>query len=230
MKPTSKTWKPDGVAETPYRRAQKEWDDRMGSSLVQAKNWRFATFATLLFVALPSIAGMVYLGAQPKAVPHIVEVSNDGSARYRGAVGSSWQQFKPNEASIKYHLSRFVNDTRMVSSDKAVIKRNWLDAYNLVTPNAANTLNAYAEKHDPFKRAEQERVSVEILSMIPVSGESWQIDWKESTWGVRGDAQGESWWRGMFTVVLHKPETEEQLAANPLGLYIDEFHWSKIQR
>jgi len=195
MKPTSKTWKPDGVAETPYRRAQKEWDDRMGSSLVQAKNWRFATFATLLFVALPS-----------------------------------WKEFKPGDASIRYHLGRFVNNTRMVSSDKTVIKRNWLDAYNLVTPNAANTLNAYAEKNEPFQRADKERVSVDILSMVPISGESWQIDWKESRWGVHGDAQGETWWRGIFRVVMHKPESEEQLAANPVGLYIDEFHWSKIQR
>ncbi len=230
MKPASKTWKPEGTADTPYRKAQREWDERMGSSLVQAKNWRLATFAVLLLVALPSILGMVYLGAQPKAVPHIVEVNTDGSSVYRGAVGASWKEFKPGDASIRYHLGRFVNNTRMVSSDKAVIKRNWLDAYNLVTPKAANTLNAYAEKNEPFQRADRERVSVDILSMVPISGESWQIDWKESRWGNHGDAQGESWWRGIFRVVMHKPESEEQLAANPVGLYIDEFHWSKIQR
>ena len=52
---TGKKWIPNGELDTPYKRASKEWDDRIGSAVVQAKNWRLATFATLLFVALPSV-------------------------------------------------------------------------------------------------------------------------------------------------------------------------------
>ena len=33
--------------ETPYQRAGQVWDDRIGSSRVQAKNWRFACFGAL---------------------------------------------------------------------------------------------------------------------------------------------------------------------------------------
>lgn len=202
----------------------------MGNAVVQARNWRLATFATLVFVALPSVLGMVYLGAQPKAVPHIVEVAPDGSAAYRGQAGVSWSEYQPGEASVKYHLSRFVHDTRMISADRAVVKRNWLDAYNLVTQSAANTLNEYARQHDPFQRALKERVSVQVLSMVQMSEKSWQIDWKESSWGKRGEPRGEEFWRGIFRIVLKKPDSAEKLAANPIGLYIDEFHWSKIQR
>ncbi len=66
MKGTSKKWSPAGELDTPYKRASQEWDDRIGSAVVQANNWRLATFATIVFVALPSICGMIYLGAQPK--------------------------------------------------------------------------------------------------------------------------------------------------------------------
>ncbi|MEC9487772.1 MAG: conjugal transfer protein TrbF [Prosthecochloris sp.] len=171
---TGRKWSPEGELETPYRRARKEWDDRMGNAVVQARNWRLATFATLVFVALPSVLGMVYLGAQPKAVPHIVEVAPDGSAAYRGQAGVSWSEYQPGEASVKYHLSRFVHDTRMISADRAVVKRNWLDAYNLVTQSAANTLNEYARQYDPFQRALKERVSVQVLSMVQMSEKSWR--------------------------------------------------------
>lgn len=230
MKEREKTWKPEGESVTPYQRARQEWDGRIGAAVLQARNWRLATFASILFVSMPAVAGMVYLGAQPKAVPHIVEVHSDGSAVYRGQIGQAWQQYRPSEASIRYHLGRFVSNTRMISSDQAVIKKNWLDAYKLVTPDAMNTLNEYARKHDPFARAAKERVSVQILSMVPITADSWQIDWREEAWGLRGDALGQSYWRGIFKVVSNKPTSEAMLASNPIGLYIDEFHWSKIQR
>ena len=227
---TGKKWIPNGELDTPYKRASKEWDDRIGSAVVQAKNWRLATFATLLFVALPSVGGMIYLGAQPKMVPHIVEIGGDGGATYRGESGKSWEKFKPSDPSIKYHLQRFIQDTRLISSDAGVIKQNWLDAFKLVSPKGANTLSAFVQKNDPFIRASKERVSVDILSMVRVSEESWQVDWKESQWGVMGEPTGESYWRGIYKVVLQQPATEKQLASNPIGLFIDEFNVAQIVR
>ena len=81
-------WQPDGPLDTPYRRARQEWDARMGSALVHAKNWRLATFASMAAV-LVMAGGMIYLGALPKAVPHIIEVDRLGAAVYHGPVGQS---------------------------------------------------------------------------------------------------------------------------------------------
>jgi len=91
-------------------------------------------------------------------------------------------------------------------------------------------LNAYVQKNDPFARLATERVSVDMISMVPLSAESWQVDWKESVWGVHGEPLGDSYWRGIFKIVLKQPQTDEQLVSNPIGLYIDEFHWSRINR
>lgn len=230
MKGNSKKWAPAGELDTPYKRAAQEWDDRIGNAVVQASNWRLATFATIVFVALPAICGMIYLGAQPKSIPHIVEIGVDGSATYRGEIGKSWEKFKPSDPSIRFHLQRFIQDTRMISSDTGVIKQNWFDAFKLVTPKAANTLSAYVHKNDPFIRASKERVSVDILSMVRLSENSWQVDWKESQWGTTGEPLGESYWRGIYTIVLQKPENEKQLEANPIGLFIDEFNIAQIYR
>jgi type IV secretory pathway TrbF-like protein len=221
-------WQPDGPLETPYLRARQEWDLRMGSAVVQAKNWRLATFASLAAV-LVSTLGMIYLGAQPKAVPHIIEVDRLGAASYHGPVGLS--DYAPTEAVITYHLRRFIEDTREISSDLAVLKRNWLDAYTLLTPRGGNMLSAFVQKpeNDPFRRAQDERVTVEILSAVRAAGDTWQVDWRESSWDKGGSPLGAPViWRAMLRTVVALPKTAEAMRNNPIGLYIDELHWDKV--
>lgn len=221
-------WSPDGPLETPYLRARQEWDVRMGSALVHAKNWRLATFASLASM-LVSTFGMIYLGALPKAVPHIIEVDRLGAASYHGPVGQS--DYVPTEAVITYHLRRFIEDTREISSDLAVLKQNWLDAYTLVTPRGGNMLSAFVQKPEngPFRRAQDERVTVEILSAVRAAGDTWQIDWRESSWDKGGSPLGAPViWRAMLRTLVAAPKTAEAMRKNPIGLYIDELHWDKV--
>ena len=224
----NKKWTPEGQAETRYRRAHQEWDDRMGSAIVQARNWRLATLLALGLVLI-ALAGTIYLGAQPKAVPHIVQVDRIGAPTYLGPVGPSAREYRPSEAVLKYHLRRFITSTRTISSDPVVMKRNWVEAYALITQNAANHLSAYAQQTDPFKRREQERISVDVAAIVQLSADTWQADWLEKTWDKAGNEAEGGVWRGTFRVVVRVPETEEQLASNPIGLFVDEFHWSKVQ-
>jgi type IV secretion system protein VirB5 len=227
---TTTSWRPDPAPDTPYRRARQEWDDRMGSALVHARNWRHATFAALAAV-LVSIFGMIYLGRLPKAVPHIIEVDHLGAATYRGPVGQA--DYAPTDATIRYHLQRFVENTRSISSDATVLKKNWFDAYTAVTPKGANMLTAYvqAPEHDPFRRAKDGRVTLESVSTVRVSQDTWQLDWRETTWDNHGIPVGlPALWRGMFKVSLQPPTTPEAMEKNPIGLYVDEFHWDTVAR
>lgn len=221
-------WKPDGDLDTPYRRARQEWDARMGSAIVHARNWRLATLVALGAVLL-STGGMIYLGSLPKAVPHIIEVDRLGAATYHGPVGES--HYSPSEAVITYHLRRFIEDTREVSSDLAVLKKSWLDAYALLTPRGGNMLSAYVQKpeNDPFRRAQEERVTVEILSAVRAAGDTWQLDWRESRWDKGGSPLGAPLvWRAMLKTLVDAPKTAEAMRKNPIGLYIDELHWDKV--
>jgi type IV secretion system protein VirB5 len=224
----NKRWKPEGEVETRYRRARQEWDLRMGTAVVQAQNWRIATLASLGLVFV-SLLGTLYLGTQPKVVPHIVQLDRIGAPTDLGPVGQSARDYKPSEASIKYHLRRFIVSTRTISSDAAVMKQYWLDAYALITQNAANHLNAYAQQSDPFKRRQRERVSVDVAAVVQLSADTWQADWLEKAGDKDGNEGDGTVWRGTFRIVVKTPESEEQLALNPIGLFIDEFHWSKVQ-
>lgn len=229
MKSARASWAPSEPLETPYLKARQEWDRRMGTTVVQARNWRLAAFASLGLI-LVSLLGLIYLGAQPKALPLVVQVDKLGAPTYVGPLDQAARDFKPSSASLQYHLRRFIDDTRGISSDAAVLKRNWLDAYKLVTPSGANQLNAYVHDSDPFKQLEDEmRVSVQVNVVVPLSRDTWQADWTETSWDKNGNPTGTAIWRGNFRILLRAPEAEEDLAANPLGLFIDEFHWARLQ-
>jgi type IV secretion system protein TrbF len=229
MKAARSSWRPEQSAETPYQRARQEWDRRMGAATVQAANWRLAAFALmgLLFVAF---IALIYLGALPKLVPHIIEVDKLGEPKYLGPLErDALRDFKPTTPSIQYHLRRFVSDTREIPSDAAVLKRNWLEAYKLVTQNGANQLTAYVRDNSPFEQLKaQVRVTLQVNVVVAINRDTWQAEWMETTWDDHGNTIDSSTWRGTFRILLRVPASTEELALNPLGLYIDELHWARL--
>jgi type IV secretion system protein VirB5 len=112
-----------------------------------------------------------------------------------------------------------------------VLKRNWLDAYTLLTPRGGRMLTAFVQKpeNDPFRRAQDERVTVEIVSTVRVAGDTWQVDWRESSFDKNGAPMGGAVvWRAMLRTLVQAPKTAEAMRQNPIGLYIDELHWDKV--
>jgi type IV secretion system protein TrbF len=223
----NKNWKPAGQLSTPFQKAGQLWDTRMGAAIVQARNWRVAFFCCLGALTL-SIGGLIYLGSQPKLVPHIVHLDRLGAPTYVGPLAAS-RDARPTEAAVRYHLRRFIMNTRSLSSDLAIVKQNWIEAYASITQVAANQLGAYADATNPMERAKTVRMSVEVSGLVPISQDTWQADWRELQTDTHGVQVGESSWRGTFRVLVKSPRDEGQIAMNPLGIFIDEFHWSKLQ-
>jgi type IV secretory pathway TrbF-like protein len=213
-----------------YEQGRREWDNRLGSYVKAAHNWRLAFFATLVPL-LVSIALAGYLGAQPKAVPHVIEVDRIGAAHYRGPAGESAKTYAASDRAIRYHLRTFVTELRSVSSDAAIITSNIVEAWNWSTPAAQNIINKHVREKDPYKRSVEERVSVDVQSLLALSRDSWQVDWKETRFDAQGVELDTLTWRGTFRLVFRLTDTgvtEEMLEKNPLGLYIDYFDWARL--
>ena len=83
----------------------------------------------------------------------------------------------------------------------------------------------------PSARAVTETVSIEILSVIPQTPDTWQVDWMESVRDRQGIMKDKPFrMRALVTVytVPATPQTtEEQVRNNPLGIYVRDFSWSK---
>jgi type IV secretion system protein VirB5 len=98
------------------------------------------------------------------------------------------ETYRPSDAQIAFHLARFVDNVRSLSSDSVVVRQNWLKAYDFVTDKAAVTLNEYARDNDPFARVGRETVAVEVASVVRASESSFQVRWVERTFEGGGPA------------------------------------------
>ena len=216
---------PEGDPETPYTRAKKEWDDRIGSARVQAFHWRAAFFASaLLCVVLAS--GLIYLSSRQHAVPYIIEVDRLGRVQHVGSVTQASSE-EPGKEAVKYFLAQFVINVRSLPLDPVVLKKNWLSAYDFVTERAHRELNNLARSSEPFLRVSKETVSVDITSVVPVSEKSFQIQWEETLTNQFGAVTANPRYTGIFNILIDKPSTEEEIMKNPLGIMIDSFNISK---
>ncbi|MCQ4241756.1 conjugal transfer protein TrbF [Stutzerimonas stutzeri] len=207
---------------TPYQAAAQVWDERLGASRVQARNWRLMAFGCL-GLALLMAAGLVWRSSQSLVTPYVVEVDSTGQVRTVGEAASAYQ---PADAQIAHHLARFIGQVRALPIDPVVVRQNWLQAYQYTTDRGAATLNEYARSNDPFARVGKESVTVEVTSVVRASEDSFQMRWDERRY-VNGAAAGLERWTAVLSVVLQPPRTEEKLRSNPLGIYVNGLSWSR---
>ena len=108
-------------------------------------------------------------------------------AKAYGAVSPS---DKADPRIIKASVIKFVEAWRSVSSDAWLQRKQIFDAYAFIAraDPAYVTLSEYWQKaeNEPFARAEKETVSVEVKSVLPVTDNSYQIEWVETIRDRRG--------------------------------------------
>lgn len=209
-------------ADTPYRRAQQEWDARMGAAVLSARSWRTIAFASLGLAGLLG-GGAATIALQQRTFVHVVEVSPEGQVMNVRAADGRWS---PSEAQIAYHLGRFVRLVRSLPTDGVVLRENWLEAYKFLTPQAAAQLSEIARQDDPFLSLGRVGRIVHIRSIIARSDSTWEVSWTERATNVTGASDGELY-TGVFAVAMRAPRNADEVANNPLGLLISDFSWSR---
>jgi type IV secretion system protein VirB5 len=207
---------------TPYQKAAQLWDERIGSSRVQARNWRLMAFGCLTLSA-GLASGMVWLSAQGRVTPYVVEVDRLGEVR---AVGPAIESYQPGDAQIAWHLARFIANVRAISLDPVLVRQNWLEAYDFATDRAALFLNDYARDSDPFLSVGTRSVSVQVTSVVRASDTSFQVKWTEQSY-ERGNLSSTERWTAILTTIIQPPRTADVLRKNPLGLYVNAIAWSR---
>lgn len=208
--------------ETPYQRAAQVWDERIGSSRVQARNWRFMAFGSLILSA-GFASALVWQSARGTVVPWVVQVDNIGQAQ---AVAPATADYRPTDPQIAWHLGRFIEQVRALPNDAIIVRQNWLRAYEWTTDRGAAALNDYARSNDPFTRVGRAQVAVEVSSVIRASPDSFRVAWTERHYENEQLARTERW-TAILTIVIQTPRDAERLRSNPLGIYVNAINWSR---
>jgi type IV secretion system protein TrbF len=207
---------------TPYQKAAQVWDERIGSARVQARNWRLMAFGSVI-LSTGLASGLVWQSTQGSITPWIVEVDRLGQAQ---AVSPANPYYQPNDPQIAFHLARFIENVRGISTDAILLRQDWLRAYDFTTDRGAAALNDYARVSDPFAKLGKLQNAVEISSVIRASPESFRVAWIERHYD-NGQLIGTERWTAILTIVIETPRNADRLRKNPLGIYVNAINWSK---
>jgi type IV secretion system protein VirB5 len=216
----------EGSGKSPYLAARDEWNERYRDLIVAARNWRLLA-VTSSMVALVAVLGLIVIGAKPKVIPYIVAVDNLGNVVSQGtAVQASVADDRLKRAA----LWSWVQDWRMVSSDATVEKNAIERVYAQIgngTPAALRISDAYRDG-SPLKLAQTETVSVNVRALYASSKDSYEVEWTETIFDLKGEQIGTQNYKGVITISIHPPDDEGLARVNPLGIYVTNVSWSKV--
>lgn len=219
--------------ENPYVNARRAWNDHVGSVITSRQTWQVVGILSLL-IALGAVGGVIKIGSQSKFVPYVIEVDKLGGSHAYGAIRPS---SKNDARVISSTIYNFITNARMVSPDGLLQKKAVLDVYAHLSPQdpATSKMNEWMNgtpDSSPFKRAKKEMVSTDILSVLAQTPTTWQVDWTETTRDRKGVVLTPPvTMRALVTVYdgeITQSTTEEQMRVNPLGIYISDFSWQRL--
>lgn len=208
--------------ETPYQRAAQVWDDRDGAKLVQTANWRRMAFLCAALACLTTGA-YVYERQTTHVVTYVVPIDRYGRP---GRIQLADKAYRPTRGEVGAAVASFVSLVRAQSTDGVVVRKSWQLARAMTLGQAGQTLMVYGQQIDPARRLGREAVSVEIVSVLERSPATFQVQWRETVYRDGVPLPPERW-TGLFTTKLRPPTNEAEAFANPLGVRITQFQWSR---
>ncbi len=217
----TKTVDPNAI----YMNARQEWNERYGDYIAREHQWKKACFL-MGAITLIAVSALAYNSSQSKFVPYVVAVDKLGSAV---GVQRADVAEKPDARIIRAQLAKWIEGARTVYQDAGANRVNIENTYSMLHRGDAAfaALNAYLEKHDPFKRAKSENVSVQINSVLPISNDTWQVQWTEEVQSTKGETLSTIPYTANLTIATSPPSEEAILLKNPMGVYVTNFNWSQ---
>lgn len=222
------------AAGNPYLSARRAWNEHLGALVSSRQNWQIVAFLSLL-IALAAIGGVIHIGSQSKFVPYVVEVDKLGQTV---AVGPLPASSRVDPRVVRAAAMDWLSCARTVTPDVALQRKCVFRVYAMLAAGdpATAKMNEWlneSEDATPFSRAQKEMVSVDIRIAIPMTSDTWQIEWLETVRDRQGNQTGEPLvWRALVTTYQQEPSSstpEEQFNNNPLGVYVRDFSWSRVQ-
>lgn len=220
------------LSENPYTNARIFWNDYTRGILNDTRMWQCIALFSFM-IALAAVGGTMHLASQSKFVPYVVEVDKLGQAV---AVAPAQTAAPADARVIHASLASFISNARLVTPDIALQRKAIFSLYAMMRTNdpAAPKMNAWLngnEASSPFQRAGKETVETEIISVIPQSADTWQIEWTEKVFDRQGMPIGQPYrMKALATIAIVSPTSdtpEEKIRQNPLGIFVQDFSWSK---
>lgn len=219
-------------SENPYLNARRSWNAHVAGLMSAVQIWQVVAVSCLL-IGLACVGGIIYIGSQSKFIPLVFQQDRSGNTI------SVTRADKISDAQVDDYrtaTAMFIENIRLVTADADLQRKAVWQVYSFLSANdpATKKANEYLNGNkdaNPFSRATNETVSVEVHSVLQLSKESWQVDWDETTRHRDGSMKGDvTHWRAIVTLYQNEPTTDTtniEALRNPHFIFIRDFNWSR---
>ena len=213
--------------ENPFDRVKAEWNEAFASHIIAKRNWQVVSLLQLVVILVLGV-GLIISLSQFKVIPYIVEVDQLGRA---AAIAPASEGKLTDERVIRAHLYRFIELTRSIITDPEAMRKNFREAYRMVTPSVKrNFLDDHYRNNDPFELATQLSRQVVPLVFLKQSDNTFLLEWKEVDRDLASKTIIESHWKALVTVTQIPHDSQKKMELdplNPFGIFITSLSWSK---
>jgi type IV secretion system protein VirB5 len=208
----------------PYLNARREHDEEFGSFIVRARNWRYAAFCSF-GIAVIAVAGVVWIGAQSKIQPYVVQVDQlGGPVAVAMPVRDSQQAVTQRVAEAL--VSNWIWDARTTLGDQNAQKVLIDRVYAMAGTNAASYLSAWYRRNPPLDSATK---AVTVTSVLAISKDTYQVTWDETKTQLGQQGTTEHWKANVTTGMDPKlAESPKVSLASPMGMYVRDVSWTQV--
>ncbi len=203
---------------------RKEWNDRLDNMKNNIRLWQKMS-AGLLVAVIILIICFCLIAMKSKNIPFAVEMNNGIPVAIKTMSETSLDQQKL----IQLEIENFIRNSRSISSDTAAQKRMLDEVYAYSDGSTINYLHDYYAKNNPFVLAAQYTISVEDVTTLPLSKNTFQVMWEETKRDItNGNVMGTTKWVANITYAFG-PVNPKFMQDNPFGLYFTQISWSQSQ-
>jgi len=218
-----------GPVETRFNRVISQYDQYINKLIKDSRTWQLVGLCSVIMI-LGTIIGWFRVLSIQREIPIVIEVNELGRAKYIGNIGSAayLQGYTVKDYMIESVLRDFIAYSRNIYADQEVMSKNYQQAAAWCSNELKLKLRDDLVAEDPFSLIGRIKRTVSIESGIKITNASWQYDWFDVTSDIYGKEISKLRYRGMFTVAIKEPQTENERFNNPLGIYIIDYNISKI--
>jgi type IV secretion system protein VirB5 len=218
-----------GSVETSFDRVINQYDQYINKLIKDNRAWQIAGICSVIMI-LGTIIGWFMILNMQKEIPVVIEVNELGRAKYIGEINSKsyLRGYTVKDYMIESVLRDFIAYTREIYADQDVMTKNYQQAASWCSSETRVKLRDDLISEDPVSMAGRYRRTVSIESGIKVTNNTWQYDWFDSINDLYGKEISRLRYRGIFTVLIKEPQTENERFNNPLGIYIVDYNISRI--
>jgi type IV secretion system protein TrbF len=223
----------------PFHAGRQYRSDELGDAVVTSAHWRWTVWVLIVGGILLGCSWSVREITRSPIKVLVLQIDESGTTRI---IGPLPDRYRMTEAVIKREVRTFVEALRRVLDDKVAMGMDWDEKQGLfarvTVDGRARLAQEMQARGNPLEQ--REPVLVEVLRILPKGPQgtrTFDVSWAEQHYsaplsgGTPGETRRElletSRWSGLFSYVERTPRTEAEFYANPTGIWLDQWSYSR---